>query len=236
MSFIVNQIKARAKNLGFSFVDFTDVKQTPHFNEYLKWLEKDQYGQLEFLNKDYVIESRQNPGKLLKRAMSIIVLGAKYKHCSLDPKIDTIQILLPVPLPGTELRNRLNKQQRIYSTQDIGWEYYDGNFPTFEPDEPMTAQDLQASIIKLMGKFYQFKYMFLVGLHVFLFPSLIFFLYNIKLGWRKWYRLWRNTLTRFGGWIIMKGWTQEFKKGAFIQRLRDAQENLKQAKGRQGEL
>lgn len=145
-------------------------------------------------------------------------------------KIDTIQVLLPVPLPGTELRRRLKGQHRIYSTQDIGWEYYDGNFPTFEPDEPMTAQDLQISIRKLMGKFYQFKYMFMVGLHVFSFPSLIFFLHNIKMGWRKWYRQWRNSLARFGGWIIMKGWTQEFKKSAFLQRLGNAQKQLKKTK------
>ncbi len=145
-------------------------------------------------------------------------------------KIDTVQVLLPVPLPGTELRRRLEKQHRIYSTHDIGWEYYDGNFPTFEPDSPLTAEDLQASIQKLMGKFYQFKYMFLVGLHIFSFPSLLFFLHNIKMGWRKWYRPWRNNLARFGGWVIMKGWTSEFKKGTFLERLKNAQKHLKRKK------
>jgi radical SAM superfamily enzyme YgiQ (UPF0313 family) len=145
-------------------------------------------------------------------------------------KIDTVQILLPVPLPGTELRHRLQEQHRIYSTQYIGWEYYDGNFPTFEPDSPMTAQDLQVSIRKLMAKFYQFKYMFLLGIHIFSFASLVFFLYNIKIGWRKWYRLWRNALARFGGWLIIKRWTAEFKKGAFLERLRNAQRHLKATK------
>lgn len=111
--------------------------------------------------------------------------------------------------------------------QDIGWEYYDGNFPTFEPDQPLTAQKVQASIRKIMGKFYQFKYMFMVGLHIFSFPALVFFLHNIKTGWRKWYRHWRNSLVRFGGWILIKGWTQELKKGTFSSKLQKAQEHLK---------
>ena len=150
-----------------------------------------------------------------------------YKEFIKKAKIDTIQVLLPVPLPGTQLRKRLQGQGRIYLTQDIGWEYYDGNFPTFEPDEPLTARELQISVRKIMSKFYRLKYMFEVGLHIFSFPSLIFFLHNIKSGWRKWYRPWRNNLARFGGWIILKGWTSEFKKSDFFQKLKKAQDNIK---------
>jgi len=142
-------------------------------------------------------------------------------------KIDTVQVLLPGPLPGTELRRRLEKQNRVYSIQDVGWEYYDGNFPLFEPDGPITAEEMQASLRKIMGKFYQFKYMFLVGLHIFSFPALIFFLHDIKSGWRKWYRYWRNNVARFGGWIIIRGWTQAFKKDNFPQKLKNAKEHLK---------
>ncbi len=142
-------------------------------------------------------------------------------------KIDTIQVLLPVPLPGTELRHRLAKEHRIYLSEDVGWEYYDGNFPLFEPDEPMTAEEIQASIRKIMGKFYQFKYMFKIGLNIFSFPALIFYLHNIKLGWRKWYRPWRNDLIRFGGWITMKEWMAEFRKDKFSQKLKKAKEHLK---------
>jgi len=144
-----------------------------------------------------------------------------------DAKIDTVQVLLPVPLPGTELRLRLEEQNRIYSKQDVGWEYYDGNFPLFEPDEPLTAVEIQASINKIMGKFYHFKYMLLLGLHAFSFPALVFSLHNIKAGWKKWYRPWRNNLVRSGGWFVMKGWTSEFKKGKFSQKLEKAKENLK---------
>ncbi|MCK4423075.1 MAG: B12-binding domain-containing radical SAM protein, partial [Candidatus Omnitrophica bacterium] len=141
-------------------------------------------------------------------------------------KIDTVQVLLPVPLPGTELRHRLALQNRIYSIQDLGWEYYDGNFPLFEPDEPMNAEETQISIRKIMGKFYQFRYMFMIGWNIFSFPALIFFLHDIKLGWRKWYRPWRNHLIRFGGWITMREWAVEFKKNRFTQKLQKAKKHI----------
>ncbi len=144
-----------------------------------------------------------------------------------EARIDTIQILLPGPLPGTELRRRIERQNRIYPIDDVGWEYYDGNFPLFEPDEPMTAEEMQDSIRKIMGRFYQFKYMFMIGLNICSFPALIFFLHNIKSGWRKWYRPWRNDPIRFGGWMVMRGWTREFKKDKFSERLKEAKAHLK---------
>jgi len=136
-----------------------------------------------------------------------------------------VQVLLPVPLPGTRLRLRLQKQNRIYRNQDVGWEYYDGNFPLFEPDEPMDAEEMQRSVKKIMGKFYQFKYMFLVALSIFSFPGLIFFLHNIRLGWNRWYRHWRNRLIRFGGWITIRKWTSVFKKDAFLVKLQKAKKH-----------
>jgi len=141
--------------------------------------------------------------------------------------IDTIQVLLPVPLPGTQLRRRLIEQGRVYAKEDIGWEYYDGNFPLFEPDAPLTASQMQMAIRKIMGKFYGFRCLFKIGLNIFLFPALVFFLHNIKGGWRRWYRPWRNDLARFGGWIIMKGWTSQLRKGRFSDRLTRARKHLK---------
>jgi len=73
-----NEIRAKAKTLGFSFVGFTEIQQSPHFPDYLKWLKKEQYGHLEFLNKHYVIESRRKPQQLLRGARSVIVLGVQY--------------------------------------------------------------------------------------------------------------------------------------------------------------
>jgi radical SAM superfamily enzyme YgiQ (UPF0313 family) len=150
----------------------------------------------------------------------------RFKSFIRKAKIDTIQILLPGPLAGTELRQRLTRQNRVYPLQDVGWEYYDGNFPLFEPDAPLTAEEMQFSSRKIMGRFYQFKYLFKIILNIFSFPALIFFLHNIKSGWRKWYRPWRNDLIRFGGWMIMKKWAAQFKKDKFPEKLEKAKGHL----------
>ena len=79
-------------------------------------------------------------------------------------KIDTVQVLLPVPIPGTELTERLKQENRLFPRESIGWEYYDGNFPLFVPDEPMTPEEMQNSIKVIMGRFYRFRHLFQVGL------------------------------------------------------------------------
>jgi radical SAM superfamily enzyme YgiQ (UPF0313 family) len=141
-------------------------------------------------------------------------------------RLDTIQVLLPVPLPGTDLTERLVAKNRIFPLDCVGWEYYDGNFPLFRPDEPLTPEEMQSSIRKIMGRFYRFRSMFAIGLNVLTFPAIVFSLFDIKIGWRKWYRPWRANLLRFGGWIIVKRWTSDFKRGAFSSKLKRAEHRL----------
>ncbi|MCM8813318.1 MAG: B12-binding domain-containing radical SAM protein [Candidatus Omnitrophica bacterium] len=170
-------------------------------------------------------------GYPLKEPVSAVNLSVgervrRFKRFFREAKIDTVQVLLPVPLPGTELRQRLQAKNRIYPLQDIGWEYYDGNFPLFEPDAPLTAQELQKAIRKIMGEFYRFRSMFFIGLHIFSFPALVFSFNDWRAGWNKWYRPWRNNIVRFLGWVVIKGWTTEFKKGVFSDKLHQAQDRL----------
>ncbi len=160
--------------------------------------------------------------------MSLKDRVSAYRKFIKQAKIDTVQILLPVPLPGTELRHRLEKQDRIYPHQDIGWEYYDGNFPLFEPDEPMSAEELHGAAQKIMGRFYQFKYIFLVALNILSFPALVFFLHNIRSGWQRWHRPWRNYLVRFGGWLTLRRWTLEFGRDKFFEKQQKARASLRQ--------
>jgi len=141
-------------------------------------------------------------------------------------RLDSVQVLLPAPLPGTELTDRLKRQNRIFPKNLVGWEYYDGNFPLFIPDAPMTPEEMQTSMHRIMGRFYRFKYMFNIGLHILWFPVLFFYLPNLKRGWGKWYHVWVNQVTRFGGWLLLRRWYAAFKRDPFTRKLAEAQEYL----------
>ncbi|MDI9431420.1 MAG: radical SAM protein [Planctomycetota bacterium] len=141
-------------------------------------------------------------------------------------RLDTVQVLLPVPLPGTRLRQRLERQCRVYGSDDVGWEYYDGNFPLFEPDAPLTAQQMQRGTKWIMGRFYRFQYMFLVGASILTFPALVFSLHNLRAGWSRWYLRWARCVIRFGGWLTMRKWTSDFRKSDFLARLQKARGHL----------
>ncbi len=144
-------------------------------------------------------------------------------------RLDTVQVMLPIPLPGTELTRRLKDQNRVFSRELVGWEYYDGNFPLFVPDAPMTPEEMHASVRHITGRFYRFRHMFNVGLNILSFPMLLFYLHNLNSGWWKWYRHWTNNVTRFGGWLIMRRWMAEFKKSSFSSKLAEAKKLLSQS-------
>jgi len=137
-------------------------------------------------------------------------------------KIDTIQVLLPVPLPGTEMTARLKEEGRLFSREKIGWEYYDGNFPLFIPDTPMTPESMLWSVRRIMSNFYRFDMMFSVGFYTLSFPMIVFHMHKLRNGWFRWYKSWRNSVIRFGGWMTMRNWMEQFEKGGFMEKLSSA--------------
>jgi radical SAM superfamily enzyme YgiQ (UPF0313 family) len=153
----------------------------------------------------------------------------RFRRFIVKSRLDTIQVLLPVPLPGTALTERLARDNRVFPLSCIGWEYYDGNFPLFVPDRPLTPEEMQLGIRRIMGRFYRFRHMFAVARNVLIFPAMLFPLWSLRLCWRRWYRIWRNDLLRFGGWIILRRWMAHYRKGVFTDKLAQA----KQAVARQ---
>ncbi len=134
-------------------------------------------------------------------------------------RLDTVQVLLPVPLPGTEFRARMEQDGRVFPLAEFGWEYYDGNFPLIVPDSPMTPADMQESILKVMGRFYHILRMSGVALHTLRFPLAMLPLTDPKTRWRRWYRRWRNDVIGSVGYFIMRNWQTQFKDGAFRRKL-----------------
>ncbi|MGE4564077.1 MAG: radical SAM protein [Victivallaceae bacterium] len=146
-------------------------------------------------------------------------------------KIDTIQILLPVPLPGTELTARLEKQHRIFRREDIGLEYYDGNFQLFEPDAPLNAFETQRAAKRLMKRFYRLNSVFSMLFSLCTFPTLVFALPHLRKTWRLWFRNWRNSLWRLVGWRIIRRWQNSRNIEAFSEKLRLAQSQPRSCEG-----
>jgi len=143
-----------------------------------------------------------------------------------EARLDTVQVLLPVPLPGTALRARLEQDRRVLPNSEIGWEYYDGNFPIIVPDPPLTPETMHKAMLSLMGGFYRLRRMSGVMLHTFRFPVAMMPLVDIRSRWRKWYRHWRNDVWGSIGYFIMKKWYRAFRDGNFNEKLKRGKATL----------
>lgn len=141
-------------------------------------------------------------------------------------KLDTIQVVLPIPLPGTELRERLISKKRVFPLSIVGWQYYDGTFPLFKPDYPLTPQKMQLAMREIMEHFYNIKYLFIFPLNLFSIISLPFYFNNFKSGWRSWCRRTRNYIFRIIGQRIIKMWTAQLYKEVFLKKLQKAENNI----------
>ena len=143
-----------------------------------------------------------------------------------EARLDTIQVLLPIPLPGTELSDRLAKARRILPVDCVGLQYYDGNFPLFQPDDPLTPEDMQASAQGIMRWFYGPGHVFSVVISILTLPGVLFWLHRLGDGWRRWSNRWWTRIYRTGGWLLLRKWTAAFRKDGFLGRLAEAKESF----------
>ena len=140
--------------------------------------------------------------------------------------IDTLQVLLPVPLPGTELTRRLGEQGRLLSRECVGLEYYDGNFPLIVPDAPLTPESMQAAAGLIMRRFYRPMQMVKVAMNILALPALVFWLHRLRTGWNRWRRGYWKSVYRAGGWLLVRRWSAAFKKDSFMDKLAEAKRRL----------
>ncbi|MBN2081959.1 B12-binding domain-containing radical SAM protein [bacterium] len=149
----------------------------------------------------------------------------RFKRFFRQARLDSVQVLTPVPIPGSALRARLEKDGRVLPSQEIGWEYYDGNFPILIPDEPLTPDSMHASIQQLMSSFYGIPRLIGVVLHTLRFPFAMLPLVNIKASWKRWYRSWFNDVLGSAGYFIVRNWKREFLLGPFREKLSRASDS-----------
>ncbi|MBN1648759.1 MAG: radical SAM protein [Spirochaetales bacterium] len=154
----------------------------------------------------------------------------EYRRFIRKSNIDTLQLLLAIPLPGTELRTRLENEGRLFPVETIGWEYYDGQYPLFDPGEGIRPEELQQAAGKIVKKFYGISFFFRIIKNIlFDFPLIVFpsvftlpsgKIRYIRKAFSFWYhRYYQNNLLRFGGLILVKNWFRQFRKGVFMRKL-----------------
>jgi radical SAM superfamily enzyme YgiQ (UPF0313 family) len=97
------------------------------------------------------------PGKLGAETPHSLTLKQR-ADCYIDfikrSRIDTLQVLKAVPVPGSRLYERLKAEGRIYPLEEVGWDKYDGNFLLYQPDPGDNAVELQEQATRIMHEFY----------------------------------------------------------------------------------
>ncbi|MDP2853748.1 MAG: radical SAM protein [Smithellaceae bacterium] len=95
------------------------------------------------------------PANKLSRASTFITIRQRvdaFKTFIKKAKIDTIQLLNAVPLPGSELRARLEREGRLLPLSMAGWDKYDGLFLCYDPRPDGLDPDALQNMPKLLMK------------------------------------------------------------------------------------
>ncbi|MFA5038657.1 MAG: radical SAM protein [Candidatus Omnitrophota bacterium] len=106
-------------------------------------------------------------------------------------KIETIQLMILTPFPGTKVHETLQAQKRIF-TKD--WRFYDGQHIVFTPSR-LSAKDLQTTVLHAYRKFYSLLHSFS------LFLSLRF----------------RDALFRLIGYRLLRQWMRQDRDMAWLK-------------------
>jgi anaerobic magnesium-protoporphyrin IX monomethyl ester cyclase len=110
---------------------------------------------------------------------------------ALKQKIDTIQISILTPFPGTKVYDFLNAQKRIFSKN---WSLYDGQHIVFDP-KLLSARELQLTVVKAYAKFYSLARSFSLLLRL----------------------RFRNAAFRFMGHVIIKEWVRHNRSMSWLR-------------------
>lgn len=108
--------------------------------------------------------------------------------------IDTIQMMILTPLPGTKVFEELKAQKRIFS---YDWSLYDGQHVVFRP-KLLSARQLQLNVVKAYARFYS------------LWRSILLF---IKLRFRA-------AIFRLMGYTIIREWITHNRKMEWLSGVR----------------
>ena len=141
--------------------------------------------------------------------MTIAERVAIYKQFIKKAMLDFVQILLPIPLPGSELYNEYKAAGKLFPLSVAGWNKYDGNFLLIRPDEGIDMREFQSANLKIMAWFYGPFSFYRMVYRTLLFPVDYFFR-----GFGPWKSDWGREVILWIGHGIVKRWlrTRESEK------------------------
>lgn len=123
-----------------------------------------------------------------------------YKWFIKKSRLDSVQILIAGPVPGSDLERRLRKEGRLLLSDNERWPLTDGNFVLFRPIG-ITARELQTIALRLMKWFYG-----PLGIYKIVFRIISFPLDWLVRGWKNWHEDWRRALIKGGGHFLLRKW------------------------------
>ncbi len=102
---------------------------------------------------------------------------------ALDARVDTVQFMTLVPLPGTLVYDELEAQGRLLTKE---WQYYDGHHVVYWPAK-ISPQELQEETVNAYKRFYAFRNFF----------------HNVSITG------WSTSLYRAVGWWLIRHWEKQ---------------------------
>lgn len=156
--------------------------------------------------------------------ITVSEMTRRFKGFIRGAKISSIQVLHPMPLVGTDLRARLEKEGRIFPRDLVPWSKYDGNYACFMP-ENMSLKEFQDTPIKLMKWFYSWFSFLKIPFRTIAFP-----VHYLVAGWRHWHYSWLKEVVRYSGHRLVRKWKKRQAGRVFLSRLESYKTSVSGAK------
>ena len=190
----------RAMRKGYSSSDMLELTKVWH--RYVRWIHA-------MFMVGYPLKEKKD----LVSAKEIFKCFARFIR---KASPDSVQILITFPVVGSDLRQRLEQEGRIFPLSLVPWSRYNGIYPCFKPDS-MSVRELQGIPIKLMSRFYNPWSLVRIPLRII--PGGIY----LVRGWKYWYHGWDRDVIKFGAHLLIQKWQRKQKEDRFIERLEEYQ-------------
>lgn len=137
-----------------------------------------------------------------------------FKRFIKKARLDFIQVLLPIPLPGSELYSEYKASGMLFPLEVARWNKYDGNFLLHKLDNDTNMREFQSAHVKIMAWFYgPFSFYKMV------YRTLTFPVDYALRGWEAWYSDWGREVILWIGHNIVTLWLKTKEDEEHIKRL-----------------